>query len=64
MNIKKTKYMKFGTRQKLETVDAPNQQLHNVRIEHVDHYKYLGTFLDSKLTFVKQANETILVSKL
>ena len=59
MNTKKTKYMKFGTRQRLETVDMLDINLCNNQLEHVGNYKYLGTFLDTQLNFVRQANETI-----
>ena len=59
MSVKKTKFMKFGTRQKLETIDIPNISINNTPLDHVENYKYLGTFLDSKLNFERQANETI-----
>ena len=59
MNIKKTKSMAFGTKHKL--ANTPQSQFHvnDLQLECVPSYKYLGTHLDSELTFVKQSNETI-----
>ena len=54
MNIKKTKYMKFGTRQQLENADMSEINLANVQLEQVQNYKILA-FLESNLLYlVKQ----------
>ena len=59
MNVKKTKSMLFGTRYRLRETQMPEFHVDNRPIECVTSYKYLGTYLDSELTFVKQSNETI-----
>ena len=59
MNVKKTKTMVFGTRYKLSQIDAPLLHVNNRFLECVPSYKYLGTYVDSELNFVKQSNETI-----
>ena len=59
MNVKKTKTMMFGTKYKLREVPQPAFQVNQRQLECVLFYKYLGTYLDSELTFVKQTNETI-----
>ena len=58
INISKSKSMVFGTRYQVKHCDPPNVTLGNIGLEIVPHYKYLGTFVDSYLTFTKQAAET------
>ena len=58
INISKSKSMAFGTRYQVKHCDPPNVTLGNIVLEIVPHYKYLGTFVDSYLTFTKQAAET------
>ena len=50
--------MAFGTRYQVNHCDPPNVSLGNTDLEIVPHYKYLGTFVDTHLTFTKQAAET------
>ena len=59
MNTKKTKTMRFGTRQKLADTEALKLYIDGRLLECVPSYKYLGTYVDSELNFVKQSNETI-----
>ena len=59
MNVKKTKSMMFGTRQRLKDIPQAPFYVNGRQLECVPSYKYLGTHLDSELTFVKQSNETI-----
>ena len=59
MNVKKTKSMMFGSRQKLKDLPQPDFYVNQRQLECVPSYKYLGTFLDSELNFIKQSNETI-----
>ena len=59
MNVKKTKCMVFGTRQKLKYLNPAHFSIDNRELEMVQHYKYLGTYVDSELNFTRQSNETI-----
>ena len=59
MNVKKTKSMVFGTRYRLKQIPQPVFQVNNRILECVPSYKYLGTYLDSELNFVRQSNQTI-----
>ena len=59
MNVKKTKSMRFGTKQKLKETLQPNFFVNQKQLECVPSYKYLGTHLDSELNVVnlmKQLN--------
>ena len=58
MNVKKTKSMSFGTRQRLRDEAPPVFSIDGRLLESVPHYKYLGTFVDSELNFTRQAIET------
>ena len=56
---KKTKYVIFGTKHKLEhVVPDLNITIGNEKIDRVTHMKYLGVVLDKKLTFDKHINQT------
>ena len=59
LNMKKTKTMMFGTRHKLSQLDPLQIHVNGRRLECVPSYKYLGTFVDSELNFIKQSNKTI-----
>ena len=59
MNVKKTKTMMFGSRHKLSQLHPVQLCVDGRPFECVLFYKYLGTFVDSQLNFVKQSNETI-----
>ena len=59
MNVKKTKSMIFGTRHRLNRIPQAVFNVRNRQLESVSCYKYLGTFLDSELNFIRQSNETI-----
>ena len=61
INIKKTKVMTFGTKQKIDKVPQLTINFKRKTIEQVNTYKYLGIHLDSSLSFKEQTNE---VSKL
>ena len=59
MNLKKTKSMMFGSKYRLkEAIQAPFY-IDGRQLECVPACKYIGTYLDSELTFVRQSNETI-----
>ena len=58
INMSKSKSMAFGTRYQVKHYDPPNVTLGNIGLEIVPHYKYLGPFVDTHLTFTKQAAET------
>ena len=51
--------MSFGTRQRLDLCSKNVVNLNNQNLQKTDTYKYLGTYLDSNLNFVPQANKTI-----
>ncbi len=51
LNIKKSKSMLIGSARKLKTTSELNILLNNQNIIQVDHYKYLGIWLDTKYTF-------------
>ena len=55
----KKKTMAFGTRHKLTQSNDPQLLVNNRLLECVPSYKYLGTYVDSELNFIRQANETI-----
>ena len=57
MNVKKTKSMVFGTRQKVAEDNNVQFCVNNRPLEIVPLYKYLGTYVDSELNFVRQSNE-------
>ena len=59
MNVKKTKTMMFGSRQKVRGNALPVIRVDGRSLECVPFYKYLGTFLDSELTLTKQSNTSI-----
>ena len=59
INVKKTKAMTFGTWYTLSRATELKVSLHGTNLENVDVYKYLGTYVDKKLNFERQANETI-----
>ena len=59
MNVKKTKTMMFGTRYKLSQQNQVELYVDNRLLECVPCYKYLGTFVDSEMNFIRQSNETI-----
>ena len=59
INTKKTKSMTFCTWYTLGDAVDLNLVLNDSSIENVGSYKYLGTILDERLNFEKQANETI-----
>ena len=59
MNVNKTKTWKFGRRQKLKNSDHLTLYVDDRLVECVPSYKYLGTYLDSDLNFIRQSNETI-----
>ena len=61
INIKKTKVMTFGTKQKIDKVPQFTINFKGKNIEQVNTYKYLGIHLDTSLSFKEQINE---VSKL
>ena len=58
MKSGKSKSMSLGTRYQINHCDPLNVSLGNIGLEIVPHYKYLGTFVDTHLTFTKQAAET------
>ena len=68
INISKSKSLVLGTRYQVKHCDPPNVRLGNIGLEIVrlgnigleivPHYKYLCTFVDTHLTFTKQAAET------
>ena len=51
LNVKKTKYMVFGSRTKLVHKPDLNITINGKNLERVEVMKYLGVFLDEHLTF-------------
>ena len=55
LNITKTKYTLFHYKQK--KIDKnPNIEINNTSLLHVDHYKFLGIFIDSTLSWDTHIN--------
>ena len=50
MNVKKTKYVIFGTTHKLRQLGEVDLSIGNTPIERVNSFKYLGVLLDESLT--------------
>ena len=53
LNVAKIKLVVFGSRTKLRNIPKLNLAMDNEPIEQVTEFKYLGLFLDDKLTFDK-----------
>ena len=53
INVKKNKYVVYGTSQKLKNVRGPNIRLNNSILTREHVYRYLGIYLDSTLNFNK-----------
>ena len=51
LNVKKCKFMLFGTSQKTEQVQLPDIMIENEKLEHVENYKYLGLWMDTNLNW-------------
>ena len=51
LNVAKTRLVVFGSRVKLQNTPKLNLSINNKPIEQVTGFKYLGLFLDDKLTF-------------
>ena len=51
LNVKKTKFVIFGSRQKLRYMPPLNLSINNEKLEQVTHIKYLGVILDDILSF-------------
>ena len=51
LNIKKTKFVIFGSRHKLRQMPALNLSINNEKLEQVTSMKYLGVILDDILSF-------------
>ena len=51
LNISKCKFMLFGTSKRLAKTQTPDVYIGNEKLEHVNHYKYLGVWLDSTLNW-------------
>ena len=51
LNVEKTKYMVFGTRQHLQNKPDLNLIIDGKKLERVSVMKYLGMYLDEHLTF-------------
>ena len=62
LNIKKTKCMLFGSRERLKHTRCPRLYINNVCLDIVHQYKYLGVILDSHLTFYKHLNNIIKIT--
>ncbi len=56
LNVKKTKMMLTGSRQKLQIVQPFSVSLNNESVELVQKFKYLGLFLDEHLCFDKHVD--------
>ena len=56
LNLTKTKYIIFGS--KVLPLNPPNLLIDNVIIEKVDNMKFLGFYLDSKLTWREHVRHT------
>ena len=62
LNIKKTKCMLFGSREKLKKTRCPKLSINDTKIDFVHQYKYLGVILDPHLTFNKHLNNVIKIT--
>ena len=53
LNMKKTEFMMFGTRQRLarQKCDETDISLNRQSVKHTDTFKYLGVVLDDTLSF-------------
>ena len=51
LNVKKTKYMVFGTRHILDKFNDITLQYDDDHIEHVNQFKYLGVVFDSSMSW-------------
>ena len=53
LNMKKTEFMMFGTRQRLarQNCDGTDISLNGQSVKHADTFKYLGVVLDDTLSF-------------
>ena len=51
LNVNKTKYVIFGSKNKITTIPDLNIKVGNDKIERVSSMKYLGVILDEHLTF-------------
>ena len=59
INADKTKFMCFGTRQRIKKIKNIKMSLMNTKIQQVPSYKYLGITLDTGLNFKLQIQQTI-----
>ena len=57
LNVKKTKYMVFGSKQKLRHKPDLNINIDGQKLERVEVMKYLGVHLDEHLTFSTHISE-------
>ena len=64
LNIKKTKCMLFGSRERLKNTLCPKIYIyiHYILLNSVHQYKYFGVILDSHLTFNKHLQNIIKIS--
>ena len=51
LNVKKTKFVVVGSRQRLRQVPELNLKINDEKLDQVDEMKYLGVILDRFLTF-------------
>ncbi len=51
LNIKKTKFMIFGSNHTVQNFDQIHLRYNNVDVEKVDSFKYLGVTFDSKMSW-------------
>ena len=59
MNVKKTKYMVFGSKSVLERIKDVKLRIGDHELERVTCYSYLGVILDPSLNFDKQVNKVV-----
>ena len=59
LNVKKTKLMSFGTRQRVKRVKGAKVFINGKQLQQVPTYKYLGMVLDSTLSLNAHVNSVI-----
>ena len=58
LNIKKTMYMIFGNKRKLNRLEELNIQIGTETIKRTEIYKYLGIYFDGQLTWIEHVKRT------
>ena len=63
LNVKKTKYMIIGNKNKLNGIQDVNINVNNEPIERVNKFKYLGLIIDQHLTWDSHIDYTYMIKQ-